>query len=39
MPATDCEKHTDGGWNVTQAHSSFVLEDEEVLDRVARAVQ
>jgi hypothetical protein len=24
---------------VTQAHPSFVLEDEEVLDRIARAVQ
>src|SRR5215217_3543019 len=32
MPATDCEKYTDGLVNVTQAHPSFVLEDEEVLD-------
>jgi hypothetical protein len=40
MLATDCGKYTDGLVNVTQAHPSFVLEDEEeVLDRIARAVQ
>jgi hypothetical protein len=50
MPATDYGKCTyDGGGvvgNVTLAHSSFVLEEEEeateeeeALDRIARAVQ
>jgi hypothetical protein len=48
MPTTDCGKCTYGGvvGNVTLAHSSFVLEEEEAteeeeeaLDRIARAVQ
>jgi hypothetical protein len=38
MPATDCGKYKVGLGNVTLAHSSFVLEDEEALDKIERAV-
>jgi hypothetical protein len=39
MPATGCGKYKDGLGDMTLAHSSFVLEDEEALDKIERAVK